>query len=113
MMDSADFEKAFLYWFHACRDLYESDGRKDLGYTLYWKDGRKYRKVIANTGNQRSVWAFIDKTNADILKPASWHTPAKGYRGNLYDPDSGLRYISWTGPMYMSGIQTKDKEDTQ
>lgn len=110
-MNTHDFNKAFSYWFDTCKELYESDSRKKLGYSLRWEEGRRYRKVISCTGNQHSVWAFVDKTNADILKPAHWKRPAKGYRGNLYDPDSGLRYITWTGPMYMETIKDMDKKD--
>ena len=66
--------------------------------------GRRYVKVITtNQGGegQRSVWAFIDKTNGDVLKPASWAAPAKHARGNIYNADNGLGNVSWTGPNYL------------
>lgn len=66
--------------------------------------GRRYVKVITtNNGGegQRSVWAFIDKTNGDVLKPAGWAAPAKHARGNIYNSDNGLGNVSWTGPAYL------------
>lgn len=69
---------------------------------LSYKVGQKYIKVISDG----SVWGFIvnvedDKKFAkgDILKPASWSTPARNKRrGNILD---GGYDISWTGPHYL------------
>ena len=48
--------------------------------------GRRYDKIMAkdvadntNSPHNRSIgriWAFVDRTNGDILKPASWKGPA-------------------------------------
>lgn len=46
--------------------------------------GRKYTKVIYESGRSRSVHAFVDNSNGDIYKPASWNGPAKGIRYNLF-----------------------------
>ena len=64
----------------------------------YETRGRKYIKVIQNSGNQRSVWGFINKKefkkgstgitfrSGDVLKAAGWGTPAlNAPRGNLFD----------------------------
>ena len=66
------------------------------------KEGSKYIKLISET----SVWGFISKVNnptkgyryGDLLKPASWNTPAKHARGNVLDGTD-----SWTffGPSYL------------
>lgn len=64
--------------------------------------GRKYIKII--TGG--SVWGFIvagdnDKKfcRGDILKAASWATPARNKsRGNILD---GGYSVAWTGPHYL------------
>jgi len=69
---------------------------------LSYKVGQKYIKVISDG----SVWGFIvnaenDKKFAkgDILKAASWKTPARNSaRGNILD---GGYDISWTGPHYL------------
>jgi len=37
-----------------------------------------------------SSHCFIDRTNGDVLKAASWKTPAKGARGNIFDAQKGL-----------------------
>ena len=66
--------------------------------------GRRYVKIVTTTdaGNgQTSVWAFVDTTNGDVLKPDGWRKPAKHARGNLFDADGGTAHISSYGPAYM------------
>ena len=65
------------------------------------KEGKKYIKVIRDGG----VFAFICKTDfkhfrkGDVLKPASWNTPALNQpRGNVL---RGNYPIQWTGPLYL------------
>jgi hypothetical protein len=57
---------------------------------FYLESGRKYYKLIhqCTPGGSRSVHAFIDKTNGDVYKSASWKAPAKGVRYNLLDDSS-------------------------
>lgn len=52
--------------------------------------GSKYiRLVKAETfGAGRSAYAFIDRTNGDILYPKSWAGPAKHARGNILKPET-------------------------
>ena len=47
-----------------------------------------------------SCWAFIDLSNGDILKPASFKTPAKHARGNIF-ADNRMDSVNWTGPKYL------------
>jgi hypothetical protein len=42
--------------------------------------GRKYTKIVDNNG----VFCFIDNSNGDVLMAASWRSPAKHARGNIY-----------------------------
>tara|TARA_Y100001963_G_scaffold138239_1_gene202765 strand:+ start:4602 stop:4985 length:384 start_codon:yes stop_codon:yes gene_type:complete len=99
------FQAAFEKWFKQCDAMVQDDGRKKLGYYLEYKFGRKYISIIKHTSNQRSQWGFVDMTNGNILKAASWGKPeTKHARGNIFDDDGGMKYIKWTGPMYMSGI---------
>lgn len=51
-------------------------------------NGKKYVRIV----RKGSAYCFIDKTNGDILKAASWKAPAKGARGNIYaaDPLAGV-----------------------
>tara|TARA_R100001082_G_C4285572_1_gene125855 strand:+ start:198 stop:578 length:381 start_codon:yes stop_codon:yes gene_type:complete len=73
--------------------------------------GRRYDKIV-NTDVpdnlsdhiQRRVWAFVDKTNGDILKPESWKKPAKHARGNIYEDDC-MQFIGPHGPAYMDTIK--------
>lgn len=66
------------------------------------KMGKRYIKII----KEGSVWGFIviddnDKLfrKGDILKAASWATPARNKaRGNILD---GGYSVSWTGPHYL------------
>ena len=66
------------------------------GYTtISYEDGRRYTRIIATEGDQRSAWAFVDKTNGDILKADSWKAPAKNFpRGNIF---RDYKEFSWTG----------------
>lgn len=61
--------------------------------------GRKYIKVEVGG----SAFCFIDKTNGDVLKPASWSAPAKHARGNIFDNSNGLKYVGPYGPAYLRG----------
>ena len=55
---------------------------------FYLETGRKYYKLIHRSGISRSVHCFIDKTTGDVLKSASWKSPAKGVRYNSRDCSS-------------------------
>ena len=104
----SDIDDAIKDFIKKCREIVRADGRDKLGYDLEIGGGRKYTKIIMNTGNQQMVWAFIDRTNGDVLKAATWRAPAKHARGNLYDPYGGMLNINWTGPAYMSGLKSTE-----
>jgi hypothetical protein len=47
-----------------------------FGCELSVNEGRRYDKIVASDDNDARttrVWAFIDKTNGNILKPATIH----------------------------------------
>lgn len=48
-----------------------------------------------------SAWCFIDLTNGDVLKPASYKAPAKHARGNILDEHQGMKHMSAYGPAYL------------
>ena len=56
-----------------CKDLYEVHCQSFPSLDYYsWRvnsQGRKYIKIIANSGNQDSVWGFINKTAFTKVKP--------------------------------------------
>ena len=57
---------------------------KDSGYKFYPESGRKYHKIIMETGaGSRSVHAFVDKNTGEVYKPASFKAPAKYVRYDL------------------------------
>lgn len=70
------------------RLLYPEGGQ----YATFAADapGRKFQRITMNTGGEYggSVHAFIDLATGDVLKPASFKTPAKGARYNLLDAQS-------------------------
>ena len=62
--------------------------------------GRKYAKVWK--GN--SIHTFVNLTNGDILKAASYKAPApNGVRGNIFDEDCGMHCVGPYGALYVNG----------
>jgi len=96
-------------WLVECQKLVSEHMRN-----YSWKNklsvhkGRRYDKIVStdvgSSSNQSRVWAFVDKTNGDILKPESWRKPAKHARGNIYEEDRML-FVSHSGPAYMDTIK--------
>lgn len=64
--------------------------------------GRKYAKILARDINNSggSVWGFVNMLTGDLLKAASWKSPAKHSRGNIETASYGNNYV-WTGPLYL------------
>lgn len=105
--ENYSFDEAFALWFEGAkkiRDDYMSDNfPKNPREELVYKSGRRYVKIIRRPvdGGGGSVYAFIDKSNGDVLKPASYSAPAKGARGNIFDESNGLRKVGPYGPAYL------------
>lgn len=60
--------------------------------------GVRYARIVVANNASRSCFGFVDLTNGDVLKSASWKTPAKNFaRGNINDADKGCGRIKWTG----------------
>lgn len=67
--------------------------------------GPRYIRIVRNDvfENQMrpgSVYVFVDTTNGNILKAASFRTPAKHARGNIFDPDP-LKAVTVYGGQYL------------
>lgn len=76
--------------------------RKNIDSRLLMTErGKRFIRVVSAWGPQRSAWAFIDTTNGDVLKPASWKAPAKHARGNIFDEFNGMKYVGPYGPAYL------------
>ena len=69
-----------------------------------YTEGRNYFKII----NDGACWGFVSKKNGfvknspvqvgDLLKPASWSSPAKHSRGNILN---GTAMFTNFGPEYL------------
>ena len=96
-------------WLVECQKLVDEHMRNySWDEHLEISKGRRYDKIMCvhhdpERGSKR-VWAFIDKTNGDILKPATWRKPAKHARGNIYEEDRML-FVNHSGPAYMDKIK--------
>ena len=55
--------------------------------------GKKYLKVVSDG----SVRFFVDATNGNIYKPASYAAPAKGVRGNVLSEKNGKEAFHYGG----------------
>jgi hypothetical protein len=62
--------------------------------------GSKYVRIVLRDVVSRSAWAFVDRTNGNVLKAASWKAPAKHARANVFDPTSWTTVTSY-GPAYL------------
>lgn len=56
----------------------------------------RYVRVVRVT-NQRSAYAFLEKSTGLIFKAASWKSPAKHARGSLFSPHAGMEAVSPDG----------------
>tara|TARA_B100000963_G_C22547928_1_gene635336 strand:+ start:758 stop:1249 length:492 start_codon:yes stop_codon:yes gene_type:complete len=66
----------------------------------------KYARIVSTKrpGTARSVYCFVDLTNGNILKAASWKAPARHARGNIFDSDR-LKAVSPYGANYLKANQ--------
>ena len=93
------------YTLMLCDALLDNFKRRNGGgtsdYKFYIESGRKYHKLIMETGaGSRSVHAFVDKKTGDVYKPASFKAPAKHVRFNLCiisDREWLLENADWAG----------------
>ncbi len=97
--------KPWLKKVNELRKVYWDERFTYRDYTpLKSKEGKKFIKII----NESSVWGFVAMVDGnlggvpystgDLLKPASWRSPAKHSRGNIFEGTD-----SWTyhGPTYL------------
>lgn len=100
------FETALATFLAVAQDLVTThyrDNYKNLEpEVLSVEMGNRYARIVtkAQTGRSRSVYCFVDRTNGDILKAASWKAPAKGARGSVFAPDFGRSCITPYGAVY-------------
>jgi len=89
MVTKSDLD-AFCAKLNAMLVAYYAKTYKVVGApTITAQTGTKYAKLVSkNAGDTYgSVYAFVDLATGNLLKAASWKAPAKGVRGNLFNPD--------------------------
>lgn len=111
MKRTHEFNTAFVKFFTAVTEMTEENNERLFGDnpTEWWKgegvgaiEGRKYVKITrTRDGEHSSVFCFIDKTNGNVLKAASWKSPAKHARGNIYSDRNGMEGVSAYGAHYL------------
>lgn len=80
-------------------EAYYSKRFKNLDIPVVKIDlGTRYIKLK----HQDGIYCFIDATNGDILKAATWRAPAKHARGNIYKVD-WLESFGPYGTKYLRG----------
>ena len=95
-----DFDTALMRFIEFSQEVVDNNMKQFPGQhkKLVLMKGRRYIRVVSDDGTQSSAWAFVDTTNGDILKPASWKAPAKHARGNIFNAEYTL--TPW-GPPYL------------
>ena len=104
-----EFQNRLQVWLEGAQKIIDEHYKQDLptlwaaGDTvkLKFSPGKKYVKVIAVSPSQRSSFAFVDMSNGDVLKSASWSRPAKHARGNIFNDDDGLDCVTPYGIKYL------------
>ncbi len=91
---SMDFDTAFATWLTSAQaivDEHMSTKFPTLAReVLTTTQGKRYIKVV----KRGSVFCFVDKTDGNVYKAASWKAPALHARGNIFTPEKG----TGTGP---------------
>lgn len=91
----------FVSWLAGCQKIthdYHREHYTTQPLPVFKYDvGGRYIKITQGT----SVVSFIDRTNGDVLKAASCRAPAKHARGNIFQPDNGLKCMTTYGPAYL------------
>jgi len=104
---NSDFQDKLDKWLIACRamivDYYAKNYPNLTPTSLIYEEGKRYLRIVSTDGNgaSRSAWAFVDKTNGDILKPSSWKIPAKHARSNLNNIGDETKGMGPYGPPYL------------
>ncbi len=103
----------FISWSESVKKLvvdYYTTNFPNQQHEMVFTFGVRYIKVFCqslakDTTSGRpvhnSVWAFLDRTNGDVLKAAGCNAPAKHARGNIYDASNGTAMLTPYGPQYL------------
>lgn len=96
-----NYQEKLNKFFEGCKAIHENYMQKSFpenprqGWEIH--NSKRYSKLV----HGGSAFCFVDKENGNVLKPASWKSPAKHARGNILDEHSGLKHIGPYGPAYL------------
>ena len=94
-------DKKFESYFDGCKEIFLNYMNRDCPKLtpdeMSFKQGSRYIKIIRGG----SVHCFVDRSNGDVLKAASWKAPAKHARGNIFNLDNGLECMGPYGAAYL------------
>ena len=109
-----EFNKRLQVWLEGAQKIVDDYYRASFPNLFFGEEylelkataGRRYVKIETHcpritSGNRHMVFAFIDMTNGDVLKAATWRKPAKTARGNIFNTDDGLTCVSPFGIKYL------------
>ena len=78
-------------------------------YPKLLKKGRTFDKLVRVRNNApnkaQSAAFFVHRETGDIYKPAGWSSPAKGIRGNIFEPKTYKNYDVHGGWLYKIRIR--------
>ena len=94
-----DFHDHINIWLDALEVKAKRQTYRDEQTVYYFfKENKKYYKITQVWEGVESIHAFIDKNSGDIYKPASYSSPYKDTRYNLFnDFDKLLKECDWAG----------------
>ena len=99
-----EFDSVFADFLSYCQKMQEDHIRENapvlIGEHIEAVEGGRYMKLVKVGPHSRSAFLFVDKTNGDILKTATWSAPAKTARGNIFDRAS-WKNVSPYGAAYL------------
>lgn len=88
-MTTIDYNQRLVIFLEALQEkltkIYNLKDMPHLAPILSVNSGKKYDKIVSQQNGNKSVYCFIEKSNGDILKAATWNAPAKTPRGNIWN----------------------------
>lgn len=97
-----DFYDFFESFRESCDLIVENSSAKLYGTDpLKVKEGTKYIKLYSNTTAPHNIrdyyFAVVDKQTGNVYLPTGEGGIQGPARGNIYDEDNGLKYITYQG----------------
>jgi len=127
-MPDAEFETRFQSFIRGCEEIIKTNhGQVCPNLRSSWLEihhGNRYIRILkCDDWNKEALIAsgitdpakhigrrahvFVDKTNGDVLRAASYKKPeTKHPRGNIFDESGGLRYMTPYGAMYLDQMSS-------